>query len=128
MADELRVVGTKGDLRIESVYDYHNQITTYLTVDGKTKKKTYRRQDQFGAELLYFSDCVLNDVDPQPSGREGLADVRVIRAINTAAQSRIAVAVPSEAPPERPSIEHEIKLPPVKPPEMVHAASPGGSK
>lgn len=126
VADELRVVGTKGDLRMEPVYDYHNKFTAYLTVDGKTKKKTYPRQDQFGAEVLYFSDCVLNDVDPQPSGREGLADVRIARAISTAAQSRIAVAVPSEAPPERPGVEREIKLPPVKPPEMVDAASPGG--
>ena len=127
-ADELRVVGTKGDLRIEPVYDYHNKYTAYLTVEGKTEKKTYPRQDQFGAELLYFSDCVLNDVDPQPSGREGLADVRVVRAINAAAQSRIGVAVSPAAPPERPSVEREIKLPPVKPAEIVHAASPGGSE
>lgn len=128
VADGLRVIGTKGELRIEPVYDYHNKCTTYLTVEGETRKKTYPRQDQFGAELLYFSDCILNDVDPQPSGREGLADIRIVRAISTAAQSRIAVAIPAEAPPERPSVEHEIKLPPVKPPEMVHAASPGGSE
>jgi predicted dehydrogenase len=124
--DEIRVVGTKGDLRIEPAYDYHNEYTTYLTVNGKTKKKKYPRQDQFGAELAYFSNCILNDVDPQPSGREGMTDIRIISAIRSAAQAGLAVSLDLEAPPERPGVEHEMRLPPVEPPEIVHAASPGG--
>jgi len=126
--DEIRVVGTKGDLRIEPAYDYHNEYTTYLTVNGKTKKKKYPKQDQFGAELLYFSDCILNDADPQPSGHEGMADVRVVSAIRSAAEAGHAVNLDFEAPPERPSVDNEMKLPPVEPPEVVHAASPGGSE
>ena len=127
-ADEIRVVGTKGDLRLAPIYDYHHEYTAYLTVDGKTETKKYPRQDQFGAELLYFSDCVLNDVEPVPSGREGLADVRIIGAIHAAAHSGKAVPMGTQAPTERPSLERELMLPPVEAPQIVRAASPGGEK
>ena len=126
--DMYQVVGTKGDLRLEPGYTYHDEIKAYLTVDGKTQKKHYPKHDQFGAELLYFSQCILENKDPQPSGKEGLADVRIIRAIMTSLQSGQAVAVDKEAPPERPSIEREIKLPTVKPPETVEVASPTGKR
>ena len=54
--DAYRIVGTNGDLRLEPAYDYHQQLDCYLTVDGKTAKKSFEKHDQFGAELLYFSN------------------------------------------------------------------------
>ena len=36
----------------------------------------------------YFSDCVLTGREPEPSGREGLADVRIIRALYRSARDR----------------------------------------
>ena len=38
-------------------------------------------------ELMHFSDCVMTGRDPQPSGREGLADVRIIRALYRSART-----------------------------------------
>ena len=53
-----------------------------ITVDGKTTRaRAFPKRDQFAPELLYFSDCIRKDREPEPSGREGLADVRVIRAL-----------------------------------------------
>jgi hypothetical protein len=34
--------------------------------------------DQFGPQLVYFSNCILRDIAPESSGNEGLADVRII--------------------------------------------------
>jgi len=124
--DSYRVVGTKGDFRLEPAYDYHEVPIAYLSIDGKTQRKEFSRHDQFGAELLYFSDCILKNRDPQPSGREGMADVRVVRALVTSMDSHLPVEVAGEAPPERPSRENKIDLPPVKPPETVQVASPTG--
>ena len=43
-------------------------------------------RDQFAPELLYFSDCIQKDRQPEPSGEEGLADVRVIEALYRSAR------------------------------------------
>ena len=37
--------------------------------------------DAVAALLEYFSDCVIHDRQPEPSGVEGLEDVRMIEAI-----------------------------------------------
>jgi glucose-fructose oxidoreductase len=124
--DSYRIVGTKGDLRLEPAYDYHEAPACYLTIGGKTEKKSFSQHDQFGAELLYFSRCVLENRDPQPSGWEGLADVRVIRAIIASIKLGQPVTLTSGAPPERPRRENEIDLPPVKPPRTFAVASPTG--
>jgi hypothetical protein len=33
---------------------------------GKSKEKTIGKRDQFAPELLYFSDSILNDHQPEP--------------------------------------------------------------
>ena len=37
--------------------------------------------DQFGLQLVYFSNCILQDIAPESSGKEGLADVQIIHAL-----------------------------------------------
>jgi hypothetical protein len=39
------------------------------------------KRDPFAAELVYFSDCILKDKDPEPSGTEGLLDVRMVQTV-----------------------------------------------
>jgi len=126
--DMYQVVGTKGALRLEPAYDYHEELHCYLTVDEKTEKKSFPQHDQFGAELIYFSRCILEDCTPQPCGREGLADVRIIRAILSSLESGHSVEVQPAAPPARPTLKQTIELPPVKPPEAVEASSPSGGR
>jgi predicted dehydrogenase len=119
-----RLVGSLGDLRVEPAYDYAAKLCHYLTIDGKTKKRKFPKSDQFAPELIYFSNCVLDDVEPQPSGWEGLADVRVIRAIYTSAQNHQPVQLPAFERPIRPSPSQQIHRPPVAKPETVHARGP----
>jgi glucose-fructose oxidoreductase len=116
-----RIVGTSGDLRVEPAYEYAGELRHVLTVDGRKREQVYPRRDQFGPELVYFSDCILEHVDPEPSGREGLADVRVIRAIYESARTGCAVRLSGFEKRRRPSLEQEIHRPPVKKRKTIRA-------
>src|SRR5882724_11615359 len=78
---EYRVVGTKGDIRLDYAYGYHSESHEFLTVDGDVKHTNNEQHDQFAAELVHFSRCILEDHEPEPSGEEGLADVQILEAI-----------------------------------------------
>jgi predicted dehydrogenase len=121
---EYEVVGTKGSLRMDPGYEMVGDLKSELMVGGKKQKTTFKKRDQFGPELTYFSDCILNGKNPEPSGAEGVADVRIIRALRESGEKGRPVEI---VPPEknrRPSIEQEIHKPPVDKPELVRAHSP----
>jgi glucose-fructose oxidoreductase len=121
---EYRIVGTKGDLRVEPAYSYAEKLVHHLTVGGKTTRQTFAMRDQFAPELIYFSDCVLQRREPEPSGEEGLADIRIVRALYQSAMSRQPVMLPELEKRRRPTMEQEIRRPAVSKPELVHAESP----
>ncbi len=127
--DSYRVVGTKGDLCLRGAYEYHDDMELRIAKgDHKERKKTIAKHDQFGAELLYFSQCVLDGRDPEPNGREGLADVRIVEALLKSMRSGQAVKLDPYEISRRPDETQKIELPPVKPPQAVDARSPGGKK
>jgi predicted dehydrogenase len=122
---EFQVVGTKGNLRADPAYDFSKGLRLAVSVNGSAPRESvFPKSDQFAPELLYFSDCILNNLEPEPSGREGLADVRIIRAIYDSIESKKPVHVrPSEIE-SRPTVAQEIHRPAVREPELVHAQSP----
>lgn len=120
---EFQVVGTKGNLRADPAYDFSQGLQLKITVNGKTRESVFPKSDQFAPELLYFSDCILNNRDPEPSGKEGLADVRIVRAIYESLETHKAVSIRHTEIERRPAIEQEIHRPPVPKPELVHAES-----
>lgn len=121
-----QIVGTQGVLRLEPAYDYVAKLKHYLTIDGKTTEKTYTKKDQFAPELVYFSDCILNDKNPEPSGEEGLIDVHIVRAIYESAQTGKTLKL-AELPPEQlPEGSQEITRPAVEKPALVNVSSPSG--
>jgi glucose-fructose oxidoreductase len=121
-----QVGGTKGVLRLDPAYELAKPLKLELTVDGKTKRKTYPKKDQFAPELLYFSDCIRKDRQPEPSGREGLADVRVIRALHDSARIGRPVTLPEFERRHRPTLALADDEPPVDMPELVNAETPSG--
>jgi glucose-fructose oxidoreductase len=123
---EYRLAGTKGDLALEPAYDYARPLKHRLTLDGEMRERRFAKRDQFAPELLYFSDCVLQNGTPEPGGDEGLADVRVIRALYRSAERGAPVALEPFAKRARPSLEQEIRRPPIEKPEVIHAAAPSG--
>jgi predicted dehydrogenase len=86
-ASAYEVAGTKGVLRSDPAYERAGMSKHYLIVDGQAKEHVFPEEDQFARQLSYFSDCLLKNEDPSPSGEEGLADVRVIQALLRSAES-----------------------------------------
>jgi predicted dehydrogenase len=123
---EYRVAGTKGDLCVEPAYDYARPLKHRLTLDGETRERRYAKRDQFAPELLYFSDCILLNREPEPGAEEGLADVRIIRALYRSAESGHPIELEPFERRERPTLEQEIRRPPVDKPEVIHARAPSG--
>jgi predicted dehydrogenase len=119
------VVGTKGSLTVEPAFEYAEGLAYQLRIGERTRRKKFAKSDQFAPELLHFSDCVQRGEDPEPSGGEGLADVRVIEALERAIEKGKPVPL-GEPPPDvqRPSLEQEERRPPVSKPRVVHARAP----
>ncbi|HEX2574517.1 MAG TPA: Gfo/Idh/MocA family oxidoreductase [Polyangia bacterium] len=120
-----RLVGTEGDLQLEGAYDYKAPMKLTVTVGGEqVEAREFTPRDQFGPELIYFSDCIQNGRTPEPSGEEGLADVRIITALLESARRGVAVAIRPIARTRRPEPDQEIDRPAVEPPAEVHAPPP----
>jgi predicted dehydrogenase len=119
-----QIVGTEGDLRVDPAYEFAADLKHHLTIKGRTRERTFSKRDQFAPELIYFADCVINDKTPEPSGEEGLADVRIIRALYESASTGQPVSLGEFRKERRPSIEQELREPPVRKPELVRAATP----
>jgi glucose-fructose oxidoreductase len=121
-----RIVGTKGQLHVDPAYEYAEGLAYELTVNGKTTRKRIGKRDQFAPELLYFSDCILKNREPEPSGEEGLQDVRIVQALYESAETGKAVGIPPFEPSKRPTGRQQITRPGVEEPELVHAGSASG--
>jgi glucose-fructose oxidoreductase len=121
-----QVVGTKGDVALDPAYEYAEGLKVTVTVDGKKRTREFAKSDQFAPELLHFSDCVLRGRDPQPGGREGLADVRIIEALYRSAKTGRPVKLGRFPPPPRPTLRKEERRPAVRKPKLVKARSASG--
>src|SRR5215203_1731248 len=119
-----RVVGTQGELVMDPAYEYAGELKQRVTVDGRSRQRTFSKRDQFAPELISFSECILTGAAPQPSGWEGLADVRVIRALYRSAESGQPVTLEPFSRDHRPSIQQEIHRGEVSPPELINTESP----
>ncbi len=120
------VIGSKGVLRMDPAYEMAEALKSETVIGDKKSKKTFAKRDQFAAEIAYFSDCILNDKEPEPSGRDGLADVRIIQALLTSAENNRPISLKAPVIIRRPNMRQEITLPAVsRPPRLVNAQAPG---
>lgn len=118
------VIGTQGSLRVDPAYEFSEALRHELTIGGKKSSRMFDKRDQVAPELIYFSDCILHDRQPEPSGVEGLADVRIIRAIEESARSGRRVAIEPVVRRNRPSVEQEIHQSAHGMPKLVNADPP----
>lgn len=123
--DELRLVGTQGNLRIENAYGFHGEKVHYLTIgDEKPKETTFKDRDHIGPEIVYFSNCILEGRNPEPDGQEGFIDTHIIEAIHQSIRDGSPILVGPFEPKPRPSMAQEMRKPRVKAPELVKVAAP----
>jgi predicted dehydrogenase len=121
---ELRVVGTKGDIRLDPAYEYRGELRTFVTVDGKTNEQTTPMRDQFAPEIDYFSRCIRSGEEPVPSGEEGLADVVILQAIVESARTGAKVKVARVQRDARPDGRLAARRPPVGHVDALRAPPP----
>jgi glucose-fructose oxidoreductase len=123
---EYRVVGTKGHVRLDPAYEYAMELKQYVTIgSGKARERVFAKRDQFAPEIEYFSDCVQRGAEPEPSGWEGLADVRVIEALYRSAAKKKPVTLSDFEKRVRPTARQENTKPPVsRPPKPVKSKPP----
>jgi predicted dehydrogenase len=108
----LRILGEDGWIRLENAYRHDVPVTLDLVRRGQRQTLTFEPTDQFAAELSYFSSCISQDRPPEPSGIEGLQDVRLVEAIYRSARDGRPVTLPRLARPETvPAAEAEVRKP-----------------
>ena len=76
-----RVVGTEGELLLEPAFHFKQALRHRLTVGDETTEREFPKRDQVAPEIDHFTECILEDREPEPSGAEGRADVRIVQAI-----------------------------------------------
>jgi glucose-fructose oxidoreductase len=109
-AAALRIVGEDGWIELDHADRHDVAVTLELCRHGQRETLTFEPTDQFAAEISYFSSCILQDRPPEPSGIEGLQDVRLVEAIYRSARDGRPVTLPRLARPEAmPGPEAEIR-------------------
>ena len=126
-----QIVGSQGDLRVEPAYAWQGELKHYLTINGETQERTFEDHDQLAAEFIYFSDCILQDKNPEPSGTEGLIDVSIIQALYKSIETRQPVQIETrdacggKLRQQRPTSAQTIQRPPAEEtPDLINAAAP----
>lgn len=120
------IVGTKGSVTLDSAYEYAAPMEMTVTINEKKQKLKFKKHDQFGPEITYFSDCILKNKTPEPSFVEGLADVAIVEAILESLQRRVPVQVTRIQKESRPTPAQKIRKPAISKPNSVHVTSPSG--
>ena len=118
-----RIVGTKGHLHADPAYEYAEGLEYTLTIDGKTTRKKFGKHDQFAPELLYFSDCILNHRQPEPSGEEGMQDVKIVEALYASARAGTPIPIRPFTKRQRPTAQQRITRPRVRKPRLIKVQS-----
>lgn len=122
---QYRVLGKKGEIFMDNAYSYAKDIEQIVIINGKEKKKVFKKRDQFAPELVYFSNCIQKDTDPEPNGYEGLADIHIIEAIHHAIDSGMTTKVEPVRKRSRPGLRQEMHYPAVEEPkDLVDVQAP----
>ncbi len=124
--DSYVVVGTKGSIQMNPAYMYGMKLEQSVVLGKSKAHESYKNTDHFGGELAYFSDCILNDRDPEPDGEEGYADVRVLEGILRALETGQPQTLPPFTRTKRIDTTAQKQMLRAKSaPDLVNTSNPG---
>jgi glucose-fructose oxidoreductase len=123
-ASEYRVICTEGVLSMDPAFTWQDDIVQTITQKKKEKVKIFKHRNQIAAEIVYFADCVLGGKEPEPSGREGLLDVRIIEALRQSYAKNRPIKLKPLPKASRPNASQGIHRRPSKKPKAVKAPPP----
>ena len=95
LSESLRIVGSAGELVLDPAFRFESTLRMTLRHGGKETHRTFAQVDHFAGQIAYFSDCIATGTPPEADGTEGLADMRVLLAIDEAARSERTVTLES---------------------------------
>jgi predicted dehydrogenase len=122
------LIGTRGRIRLEKAYEYSTTMALKIYEDRKVITKKYPKRDQFAPELLYFSDCIQKKKKPEPSGEEGLADIKIIEALLLSIDLGTPITLDEINKKTRPSEAQKITRPSFAKPRLFNVIGPSGEK
>jgi predicted dehydrogenase len=122
-----QVLGTKGDLRVESAYSTYGHKKHILTIDEQPEERIFEPHGQLAAEFIYFSDCILQNKEVEPSGEEGIIDIQIIRALYKSLDTGGFVQIDLSKRSQRPTADQTIEFPCLhESPKLINATHPSG--
>ncbi len=87
-----RVHCDRGFLDLEEAFSYRGQVLT-IGEKGKKSQVALTPVNHFAAEMEHFSQCILENRSPTTPGEDGLADHRVMAAIEESARTGQTVSL-----------------------------------
>lgn len=119
-------IGTKGSVMLDPCYMFGKPLEQTVAIKDEKKKESFKNTDHFGGELKYFSDCILNNTDPEPDGEEGFADIRALEGVLKALETGQSVKLPPFTRLKRIDTDAQrVELRAVSTPDLVDAKNPG---
>lgn len=103
--DMYRVVGSKGHLTMEPGFRFETPTRMCVCTAAGAETFSFPHCDHFGGLIAYFCDCIANGTPPEPDGEEGLADLRVLLAIEKSVKSGHGQTIASSTRPGHPSAD-----------------------
>lgn len=122
--DDYRIIGERGDLFSQPAYGVGAKIEHVITIGTRKTSETFPETGHFGGELHYFSDCILNNKDPEADGEEGLLDVRVLEAVEESLRTGQVVKLKPYDRKRRPTEKQVQQLSPHGKVELIDAHQP----
>jgi predicted dehydrogenase len=121
---QYQVLGTEGHLMLDNAYEYAAEMHLEVAGTHGQKARTFPRRDQIAGEIEYFAKCIREDLEPEPSGWEGLADVRILQAIQASARFGRSVPIEPIPRPRRPDLAQEMEVQAHELPPLVDVEQP----
>jgi predicted dehydrogenase len=91
--ESIRILGSEAELVVDPAFRFESAPTLTLRKDGRETRQAFPQVDHFSGQIGYFSDCIRTGVAPAADGVEGLADLRVLLAIDEAVRTGGTVAL-----------------------------------
>ena len=104
---------------MDPAYEYAEGLIYTLRKGGREQEEV-RQERPVRARATVLLDCIREDREPEPSGEEGLADVRIIEGLLQSIRSGRSVRLDMRQREQRPDLQQEIRSPPVpREPKLV---------
>lgn len=123
-SESFTLIGTKATIHATPCFMFGPKVAIAYVETTADGEQTHRFDpvDQFGNETQYFSDCILNDREPEADGEEGLMDMRVLAAVERSLETGETVVLPPIQRAKRVLPGQALTLPPAPQPaedEMI---------